>query len=240
MEGASKITYTLLWQFFDTSKFNRNIYYLLLYSNIFQGHFKIGRALPQLHKNCETFYIQVSCCKNSFWSIWGACTNIIKKDCIHDALIYIWTKKHKKQPYRFTANCWQSFLFHHRIPSTSCWTVLYCWQLLQTVQFPTICFKLWWLMPKLTNRKKLNEWSELYLRNCNAHYGDFLMQENCRQNWHGCWHHYLQPYFPKDSVSWLFSWMILWGGPMFRHQRPLLHKSRLKITQNHDAILVIS
>ena len=96
MEGASKITYTLLWQFFDTSKFNRNIYYLLLYSNIFQGHFKIGRALPQLHKNCETFYIQVSCCKNSFWSIWGACTNIIKKDCIHDALIYIYEPKNTK------------------------------------------------------------------------------------------------------------------------------------------------
>ena len=54
---ANKITYTLLWQYFNTYKFKRNvaIYCLLLYSNL-QGHFKIGRALPQLYKNCEIFY----------------------------------------------------------------------------------------------------------------------------------------------------------------------------------------
>ena len=55
MAGASKITNTLLWQFFNTNKF-KNIYYLSLYSTTFQGHYKIGRALPQLHKNYETFY----------------------------------------------------------------------------------------------------------------------------------------------------------------------------------------
>ena len=55
--GASKITYTLLWQFFNTNNFKRNIYYILLYSITFlQDRFKVGRALPQLHKNCETFY----------------------------------------------------------------------------------------------------------------------------------------------------------------------------------------
>ena len=32
-------------------------------------------------------------------------------------------------------------------------------------------------MPKLTNQKKLNEWSELYLGNFNACLSDFLMQE---------------------------------------------------------------
>ena len=32
------------------------LYCLLLYSNTFQDHFKTGRALPQLHKNCKTFY----------------------------------------------------------------------------------------------------------------------------------------------------------------------------------------
>ena len=32
------------------------LYCLLLYSNILQGLFKIGRAVPQLHKNCEIFY----------------------------------------------------------------------------------------------------------------------------------------------------------------------------------------
>ena len=37
---------TLLWQFFNTHKLKRNIYYLLLYSNTFQDRFKIGRALP--------------------------------------------------------------------------------------------------------------------------------------------------------------------------------------------------
>ena len=93
--GASKITYTLLWQFFNTNNFKRDIYYLLLYSITFlQDRFKIGRALPQLHKNCETFYRsnsrwsnasfdwkkpawEVWCCKNSSWSIWGAWTQII-------------------------------------------------------------------------------------------------------------------------------------------------------------------
>ena len=105
--GASKITYTLLWHFFNTNKFKRNIYYLLLYCNTFlQDCFKIGRALPQLHKHCETFYrsdsgwpnasfdtekgqLQVWCYKYSSWSIWGACTKKFKKDCIHDALMHI-------------------------------------------------------------------------------------------------------------------------------------------------------
>ena len=32
-------------------------------------------------------------------------------------------------------------------------------------------------MPKLTNQKKLNEWSELYLGNFNACLSDFLMRE---------------------------------------------------------------
>ena len=68
-------------------------------------------------------------------------------------------------------------------------------------------------MPKLTNKKKLNDWLELYPRNCNACLGNFLMQENCQKDWHGCWHRYLQPYFPKDSVSWLLSWMVPWGVP---------------------------
>ena len=54
--GASKITYTLLWQFFNTNKFKKNIYYLLLYSNTLQDNFKIQRTLPRLHKNYETFY----------------------------------------------------------------------------------------------------------------------------------------------------------------------------------------
>ena len=51
--GASKITNTLLWQFLKTNKFKKNIYYLLLYSTIFQDHFKIGMALPQLQKNYQ-------------------------------------------------------------------------------------------------------------------------------------------------------------------------------------------
>ena len=54
--GVSKITYTLLWQSFNTNKFKKNIYHLLLHSTTFQGCFKIGRAAPQLHKNYETFY----------------------------------------------------------------------------------------------------------------------------------------------------------------------------------------
>ena len=39
-------------------------------------------------------------------------------------------------------------------------------------------------MPKLTNKKKLNEWSVLYLGNFNARLGDFLMRETCRQDRH--------------------------------------------------------
>ena len=62
MAGASKITSTLLWQFFNTNKFKKNIYCLSLYSTTFQDHFKIGRALPQLHKNYETFYRSNSRC----------------------------------------------------------------------------------------------------------------------------------------------------------------------------------
>ena len=62
------------------------LYCLLLCSNTYQDQFKIGRALPQLHKNCEIFYrsnsrwlaaflntekswLQVWCYKNSSWSI---------------------------------------------------------------------------------------------------------------------------------------------------------------------------
>ena len=94
--GASKITYTVLWQFFNTNKFKRNIYYSLLDASTFlQDRFKIGRVLSQVHKSCETFYgsnsrwpnasfdieknrLQVVWChKNSSWSIWGACTKII-------------------------------------------------------------------------------------------------------------------------------------------------------------------
>ena len=37
-------------------------------------------------------------------------------------------------------------------------------------------------MPKLTNQKKLNEWSGLYLGNFNTRLGDFLMREICRQD----------------------------------------------------------
>ena len=33
-------------------------------------------------------------------------------------------------------------------------------------------------MPKLTNKKKLNEWLELLLGNFNAHLADFLMKKN--------------------------------------------------------------
>ena len=39
-------------------------------------------------------------------------------------------------------------------------------------------------MPKLTNKKKLNEWSELYLGNINACLSNFLMWEICRQDQH--------------------------------------------------------
>ena len=35
---------------------SRKTYYLLLYPSTFQDHFEVARALPQLHKNCETFY----------------------------------------------------------------------------------------------------------------------------------------------------------------------------------------
>ena len=62
------------------------LYCLLLYTNTFQDHFKIGTALRQLHKNCKIFYksnsrglaaffdteksrLQVWCYKNSSWSI---------------------------------------------------------------------------------------------------------------------------------------------------------------------------
>ena len=34
----------------------KKLYYLLLHSTTFQGCFKIGRALPQLHKSYEIFY----------------------------------------------------------------------------------------------------------------------------------------------------------------------------------------
>ena len=37
-------------------------------------------------------------------------------------------------------------------------------------------------MPKLTNKKKLNEWSELYLGNINACLSNFLMWEICWQD----------------------------------------------------------
>ena len=89
--SASKITYRLLWQFSNTKNKEE---YILLYSTTFQDHFKIVRALPQLHQNYETFYMsnsrllttsfdtekilpQVWCYKNSSWLIWVACTKII-------------------------------------------------------------------------------------------------------------------------------------------------------------------
>ena len=54
--GTSKIIYTLFWQFFNTNKFKKNIYYLSLHTSTFQGPFKIGRALPQVHTNYKTLY----------------------------------------------------------------------------------------------------------------------------------------------------------------------------------------
>ena len=65
---SQQLGYTLLWQFFNTSKFKRNTYYLLWYSNTFlQDRFKIRRALPQLQKNCETFYRSNSRWKNVYF-----------------------------------------------------------------------------------------------------------------------------------------------------------------------------
>ena len=57
MAGASKIMYmhTTL-AVININKFKKNIHYLLLYSTTFQDRHKIGRALPQLLKNYETFY----------------------------------------------------------------------------------------------------------------------------------------------------------------------------------------
>ena len=65
-------------------------------------------------------------------------------------------------------------------------------------------------MPKLTNQKKLNEWSELYLGNFNAHLGDFLMREICRQDRHGRWHRYSElstkeKPWPKNGKPTLYS-----------------------------------
>ena len=84
--GASEIIYTLLWQFFNTNKFKKNIYYLLLHSTTIQGCFKIGRALPQLHKNYETFYRS-----NSRWLAMSP--SILKKDNVR----YSATKIHLGQ-----------------------------------------------------------------------------------------------------------------------------------------------
>ena len=57
--GANKITYILLWQFFNTNKFKKYIYHLLLHSTTFQGRLKIGRSLSQLHKTMKNFTYQI-------------------------------------------------------------------------------------------------------------------------------------------------------------------------------------
>ena len=57
--GASKITYALLWQLFNTNKFKKNIYYLLLHFTTFQGCFKIGRALHSYTKTMKHFTDQI-------------------------------------------------------------------------------------------------------------------------------------------------------------------------------------
>ena len=89
--GVSKITYTLLWQSFNKNKFKKNIYHLLLHSTTFQGCFKIGRALPQLHKNYETFYRS-----NSRWP--ATSPSILKKA----GLRYSATKIHLGQLHSLT------------------------------------------------------------------------------------------------------------------------------------------
>ena len=55
--GASKITYILVWQFFSTNKFKKNIYYLLLHSTTATQ--KLYHTLPQLLKNYEYFTDQI-------------------------------------------------------------------------------------------------------------------------------------------------------------------------------------
>ena len=67
-------------------KFKKNIYYLLRDSTTFQGCLKIGRALPQLHKNYETFYRS-----NSRWP--ATSPSILKKA----GLRYSATKTHLGQ-----------------------------------------------------------------------------------------------------------------------------------------------
>ena len=137
--GASKITYTLLWQFLNTNKFKRNIYYLLLYSNTFQDSFKIGRTLPQLHKNYETFYrsnsrwldasfdteksrLQVCCYKNSSQLISGACTKIIPKGLYSQYFNAYMEQKIQKTTLPVCCKLLAIFFFfflHRRTPSTS-------------------------------------------------------------------------------------------------------------------------
>ena len=106
MSGVSKITCTLLWQFFNTNKFKKNIYYLLLYSTTFQDHFTIGRALPQLQKGYETFYrsnsrqtdasfdtkkagLTYSATKIHLGQSEVPVQRLFKRDCIHHALMHI-------------------------------------------------------------------------------------------------------------------------------------------------------
>ena len=95
---------------------------LLLDSNTFQDHFKIARALPQLHKSCEIFYrsnlrwpaafldteknrLQVWCYKNSSWS---GCFNAYMN------------QKNTKNNLTILPQITDSFLLDHRTPSTFC------------------------------------------------------------------------------------------------------------------------
>ena len=106
--GVAGAAYTLLWQFFNANKLKKNIYSLLLYSTTFQDRFKIERALPQLHKNYETFYGSNSRWPDSSFdtgkkpaagmllqkSILVNLRGLYKdnlKRTIQNALIYIWT-----------------------------------------------------------------------------------------------------------------------------------------------------
>ena len=43
-------------------------------------------------------------------------------------------------------------------------------------------------MPKLTNKKKLTEWLDIYFGKFNAYLGDFLIQDICQHDWGMCGH----------------------------------------------------
>ena len=153
MAGASKITYTLLWQFFNANKFKRNMYYLLLYSNTFlqlQDCFKIGRALPQLHKNCETF-----CRSNSRWPNASFDWKKPASGMVLQKFILVNLRCLDKDNLKRTVftQCFNAYMnqktqkttlpvccksltkfFFALSPSTSCWTMFYCWQLLHSIK----------------------------------------------------------------------------------------------------------